>query len=596
MSVNINYYRKREQKHQEKMNMSIYSESERITMILEEQKKMVLDAIDKLYEDFSTDYKLDKGMLERQASKFDVQAFLKDAERIVKNKDMSYASNYKMRMYDVKQKVSRLELLLNQINLEMLNTNEETTAKMNDILTDVKKQELERQANLFKMNSNHIQVVNKALMRNSIKGAKFSEYWGNDLSQLYNQLDIAVKRAVTNGEHPYKLKNDVNKMFNTIDSWSKRILITEATRMQSLTQIESFKTSGYKYFRFIAEKTACDHCKPFDDKVYKIEDYEKMMAVPPLHPYCRCSLVPATEEEYQEYLAIEKNNIKKQSNKKDASLISDSIKSEVKDNMLKAWGEEYTNKFIKSFNNLPKEDIRTKLLKKELNGVSFMKLKQERSFANGSSVQLTKKAFDGAVGKLPLETVYHEIGHAVDSILLEKYSGTTIGVPTGNLIKKGKYKIREMAHQMSGHPDFSLGDKINQDVWKMVNGDLQSFEELGKKPRKKAEKVIWEEQSSKIFKESRENELNFVKEWAKKPKEQTSGLSDIMESTPYFVDYPLGFGHGKKYYKNYGAKETEFVAHYFEALMNEDKQEILNKYFKESINELEKILKEAMEK
>lgn len=591
MSVNINYYRKREQKHQEKMNKSIYSESERITMILEEQKKMVLDAIEKLYEDFSEDYKLDRGMLERQASKFDVQSFLKDAERIVKNKDMTYAANYKMRMYDVKQKVSRLELLLNQINLEMLNTNEETTAKMNDILTDVHQQELERQANLFKMNSNHIQIVNKALMRNSIKGAKFSEYWGNDLSQLYNQLDIAVKRAVTNGEHPYKLKNDINKMFNTIDSWSKRILITEATRMQSLTQIESFKASGYKYFRFIAEKTACDHCKPFDDKVYKIEDYEKMMAVPPLHPYCRCSLVPATEEDYMEQLTIDK----KKNNKKDTSLNSDLIKNDVKNNMLKAWGEEYTNEFIKAFNNLPKDDIRTNILKEQINDVRFSKIQKSRAFARGNDVHLNERSFKGSNQDKPLEVVFHEIGHAIDYNFMEKYSGEK-SIPTGNLIKSGKYKIREFTRHLSSHPDFSLGDKINQDVWKMVNGDLQSFESLGKKPRKKAEKAIWQDKRSEIFKKSSNNMDEFTSEWRKKPKIEISSLSDILESTPYFTDFPLGSGHGKKYYKTYGNKETEFVAHYFEALMNEEKQEILNKYFKESINELEKILKEAMEK
>ncbi|EKI8122953.1 head protein, partial [Enterococcus faecalis] len=58
-----------------------------------------------------------------------------------------------------------------------------------------------------------------------------------------------------------------------------------------------------------------------------------------------------------------------------------------------------------------------------------------------------------------------------------------------------------------------------------------------------------------------------------------SALSDMMESTGGFIDHPLGFGHGTKYWKAYGMQETEFFAHMTETVVNKEAKKMMYEVF-----------------
>lgn len=294
----LSYFVKREHKNTDKVNKRIANKSKEIEKILKQQEKVILDRIDKFYQDFGDTYGVSEEQAKKLVSQFDVDTFKERARKYVEAKDTSHAANYDMRLYDTKQRISRLKLLLNEINLDIAEGYQKTSLVMNDILTTGQMKELGRQANLFKLPKNQVKTATEALLRETYTGAKFSNYWGKDLTNLYDILDVSIKGAVFNGQHPFKLKSQINKEFGVKDKWSKRLLITEATRMQSMVQIAAMKEAGFEYFRFIAEKSACDECGSYNDKVYSLEEWEKLVMIPPVHPHCRCSLVPATKEEY----------------------------------------------------------------------------------------------------------------------------------------------------------------------------------------------------------------------------------------------------------------------------------------------------------
>lgn len=295
----LSYFVKREHKNTDKVNKRIANKSKEIEKILKQQEKVILDRIDKFYQDFGDTYGVSEEQAKKLVSQFDVDTFKERARKYVETKDTSYAANYDMRLYDTKQRISRLKLLLNEINLDIAEGYQKTSLVMNDILTTGQMKEMERQANLFKLPKNQVKTATEALLRETYTGTKFSSYWGKDLTNLYDILDTAIKGAVFNGQHPFKLKAQINKEFGVKDKWSKRLLITEATRMQSMVQIAAMKEAGFEYFRFIAEKNACDECGSYNNKVYSLEEWEKLVMIPPVHPHCRCSLVSATKEEYE---------------------------------------------------------------------------------------------------------------------------------------------------------------------------------------------------------------------------------------------------------------------------------------------------------
>ncbi|WP_242542319.1 minor capsid protein [Candidatus Vagococcus giribetii] len=303
----LSYFVKREHKNADKINKRITNKSKEIGKILEQQEKVILKRIDKFYQDFGDIYGVTEEQAQKIVSQFDVDSFKERARKYVESKDTSYTANYDMRLYDTKQRISRLKLLLNEINLDIAEGYQKTTLVMNDILTTGQKKEIERQANLFKLPKKQIKIATEALLRETYTGTKFSSYWGKDLTNLYDILDVAIKGAIFNGQHPFKLKAKINKEFGVKDKWSKRLLITETTRMQSMVQIAAMKEAGFEYFRFIAERNACDKCGEYNNKVYLLDQWKNLVMIPPVHPHCRCSLVPATKEKYQRKIAFKSN-------------------------------------------------------------------------------------------------------------------------------------------------------------------------------------------------------------------------------------------------------------------------------------------------
>ncbi|MFX0552969.1 phage minor capsid protein [Lactiplantibacillus plantarum] len=250
---------------------------------------------------------------------------------------------------------------------------------------------------------------------------------------------------------------------------------------------------------------------------------------------------------------------------KDSDIINAFDKANIKD----AFGDEYYSQFKSSISNLKDEQLR-KLYANFGQDLEFANVsKAANNYASTSTVHLSNSAFEGDDIHEPMETVYHEIGHAIDSTSMNDVFGKQL-IPTGRQIKQrfaGKtYKLDEQASHLSGDPAIDLGTTIKQDLFDYINhGEAKSPMQMGKKPRKKAEKAIWLEEDSKSW-EGVQKIRQFIRDTkptALDNMRKYSNVSDMIEATSYDVfDYPWRAGHGSKYWKDYGKEETEFFAEY----------------------------------
>ncbi|MCI2170676.1 phage minor capsid protein [Schleiferilactobacillus perolens] len=264
--------------------------------------------------------------------------------------------------------------------------------------------------------------------------------------------------------------------------------------------------------------------------------------------------------------------VKREPNKtefKSAVKDSDITNAFEKTNIKEAFGDEYYSQFKSSISNLKDEQLR-KLYANYGQDLDFANVsKTGGSYASTSTVHLNNSAFEGSDISEPMETVYHEIGHAIDSASMNDVFGKQL-IPTGRQIKRrlaGKmYKFDEQASHLSADPAIDLGKTIKQDLFDYINhGEAKSPMQIGKKPRKKAEKAIWMEEDSKSW-EGVEKIRQFIRDTKPTALENLrkySNVSDMIEGTSYDVfDYPWNAGHGSKYWKDYGKEETEFFAEY----------------------------------
>jgi hypothetical protein len=269
-------------------------------------------------------------------------------------------------------------------------------------------------------------------------------------------------------------------------------------------------------------------------------------------------------------------------------------------NMKKMVGKDNYENFVEHLNHIDNERVK-QMFNLLGDKISFKPISNAHPHARGSNIQLDITSFVGDQYHYPMKTVYHEAGHAFDSLgmeLLTGKNGFAVGKKKIKVLGK-MVEVDDNVYHASGLPDYKLKESFNRDLWRAINGsDLPMFEDLGTKPRKRAEKREWEDKRSEIYAALQKNTQKFQTEYKDKFKENPSmyvALSDMMESTGWFYG-TLGAGHGKDYWKKTGMAETEFFAHATEMVASKEAEKVMREIFPTGINAWEKLVDDMLER
>lgn len=263
-----------------------------LTQLYQESFNRLQAEIDRFYIAYAGKEGLTKQEAMKKASEFDVTKFAEKAKKAVKEKDFSPGTNSWLRIYNLKMKVSRLELLKAELALEIQNL----TSEVNEVFDKARREEYlseyKRQAGILGISS---KGANKRIQ--SILGADFygqnfsSRVWGSTGLQATLQRDVfaSLNRVYTDMMGYKQEINRLLKKYGTSKENAKRLLKTEIARINADTQHAMLKTNGFTHMIFVAEPGACDICGPLDKKAIPIDEVEKGMNMFPMHPNCRCS-------------------------------------------------------------------------------------------------------------------------------------------------------------------------------------------------------------------------------------------------------------------------------------------------------------------
>lgn len=230
------------------------------------------------------------------ASKMDVQDFADKAAEYVKNRDFSDQANSELKTYNLKMRVNRYELLLREIDLELSKLGDKNIKVSKNMLSKVAIDEFTRQAGILGPSVVWAQAEVDALITANHQNATFMDRWYNSSADLQGELDRVIRAAIISGRHPAQFAPQVARKFDTATWEARRLLITETANVQTSVQKRSFERSGFTQGRLIAEASACSICLPLNGKLVELKDMEPGVSAPPIHPNCRCSIVPAFED------------------------------------------------------------------------------------------------------------------------------------------------------------------------------------------------------------------------------------------------------------------------------------------------------------
>lgn len=273
-----------------------------LTQLYQESFNRLQAEIDRFYIAYAGKEGLTKQEAMKKASEFDVTKFAEKAKKAVKEKDFSPGTNSWLRTYNLKMKVSRLELLKAELALEIQNL----TSEVNEVFDKARREEYlseyKRQAGILGISS---KGANKRIQ--SVLGADFygqnfsSRVWGSTGLQATLQRDVfaSLNRVYTDMMGYKQEMNRLSKKYGTSKENAKRLLKTEIARINADTQHAMLKANGFTHMIFVAEPGACDICGPLDKKAIPIDEVEKGVNMFPMHPNCRCSAYGHIKMDYK---------------------------------------------------------------------------------------------------------------------------------------------------------------------------------------------------------------------------------------------------------------------------------------------------------
>ncbi|HHG6450327.1 TPA: polymorphic toxin type 50 domain-containing protein [Staphylococcus pseudintermedius] len=230
------------------------------------------------------------------ANAFDVEAFQMQAKAYVENKDFSEKANKALKRYNTTMYVNREQLLKHELGLIVTKAYAEQEKVVNHHLQDSVTRTLKHQAGILGADV-HVKPTDvEAIVYSNFGKLNWSERLWNNQDELRKDVERMASHVMLRGRHPYEFVPEIRKKQKQTVANTKRLLITEAARVQTEAQkLHYLETMGddaeYEFVAKRDEKTS-KICRHYDKKVFKVKDMVPGVNAPPMHPHCRSTTVP----------------------------------------------------------------------------------------------------------------------------------------------------------------------------------------------------------------------------------------------------------------------------------------------------------------
>ena len=282
----------RERKAMNDLAMREFDRERAIEAIHKEHIETIQEQIDGFYMRYAGSEGLTRSEAMKRADQMDVTKFANKAKKAVKEKDFSPETNEWLKTYNLKMKVSRLELLKEEINWELIQMYDKDYQLISESLREEARLELERQAGILGDSISGARQRIDGIVNSDFYGKNFSErIWSR--TGLYQNTQKEVFKSLSQIYATMDgYRNERNRLMDkmqTTEYETMRLLRTENARIGSQMQVEAYKENEFTHFIYVAEPSACGVCKPLDGKVFKVEDAQIGLNLKPMHPNCYCS-------------------------------------------------------------------------------------------------------------------------------------------------------------------------------------------------------------------------------------------------------------------------------------------------------------------
>lgn len=131
-------------------------------------------------------------------------------------------------------------------------------------------------------------------------GRTFSDRIWSKKKELVGSVQKELTQGLLRGDSPQKITDAIKNRFNVSRYQAGRLVNTETTYFNAVAAKETYKELGVKNVEILEtlDSITCAFCASMDRKVVPMSEFQPGVTVPPFHPHCRGTTVPAIDEKY----------------------------------------------------------------------------------------------------------------------------------------------------------------------------------------------------------------------------------------------------------------------------------------------------------
>lgn len=214
----------------------------------------------------------------------------------------------KLEKFELRQRVTRLELLLLQLQDKL----DYLAYRQRQTVIDVVEKQHEHQylyvlfllqvglGTLMKVTEIPILTLEELLTTVwAMDGKSFAERVVTVAERHKREVERILIQGFSRGDPPQKIIDELVKRFNMSRNNAKRLVMTEQNYFNTKATAKAFANHGVKTYRFVAtiDSRTSDICRSMHRKTFPMSEMRIGINAPPLHPNCRSVIVPVREVE-----------------------------------------------------------------------------------------------------------------------------------------------------------------------------------------------------------------------------------------------------------------------------------------------------------
>lgn len=289
------YAAKREQAAIRRRKSEDKAFNKRVESIYKDLRAGIQDEIYRFMGRYADKNGITLGEANRRIDAIDYRRTLEAVRRMNLRGDLTAEQKRQLDRLNVTSRLTRMEALLENVNLSLIDTYGQLETTVGDYIVKSGESELRERAEVLGVEPLSVERINrdiKTIARADFHAADFSERIWADQRRLKSKLEEGITRSIIRGQNPKKWKHILYGAMSADIEYSeyaaRRIAITESARVQGEVAKECFEASGYEFYEYIAEPTACSVCADLDGQVFEVAKASPGENYFPMHPFCKC--------------------------------------------------------------------------------------------------------------------------------------------------------------------------------------------------------------------------------------------------------------------------------------------------------------------